>query len=116
LMVTAATRAKMCERLARALGVKDPDPFFTMGLFSVLDALLDMPLPKALNLLSLSKDVQDALLKREGIPGTVLKCVLAYERGNWDDVTCANLDNESIRDAYLDAVEWTRDLVSGLSL
>lgn len=116
LMIIAATRARMCELLAKAVHGNDPDKYFTVGLFSVLDALLDTSLPQALDLLSLADDIQNALLKHEGPMGQILRCVLAYEKGFWEEAEIRGLDHESLRDAYLDSVDWTRSLMSGLSI
>lgn len=116
LMVTAITRARMCELLAIKASWPDTDQFFTVGLFSVLDALLDRPMKEALELLPLADEVQDALLEHIGTLGWALKCVQAYERADWDQVFCGNLSQDAIRDAYLEAVEWTRQTIEGLGL
>ena len=44
LLVTAIVRARMCEQLALARHVRDVDQYFTVGLFSILDGLLDQPM------------------------------------------------------------------------
>jgi c-di-GMP phosphodiesterase len=81
LMVTAMVRAKMCERLAVSLGrPKEMDSYFTVGLFSALDAILDAPMEEIAKSLPLEDDLLAALLKREGQMGAVLNCTLAYER------------------------------------
>jgi EAL and modified HD-GYP domain-containing signal transduction protein len=107
LMVTAMVRAKMCELLAQTLGQRGRDIFFTVGLFSALDALLDSPMEDILKSLPLSDDITSALLSYTGILGETLQCVLAYERGDWDSVHCATLDCTGITDAYLQAIAWT---------
>ncbi|MFQ5828401.1 MAG: EAL and HDOD domain-containing protein [Candidatus Methylomirabilia bacterium] len=109
LMVTAFLRAKMCELLAQALDEDDPDTNFTVGLFSTLDAFLDLPMQEALASLPLSEDITEALLNQEGEHGAVLRCVLAYERGEWSRVTCPGLEPSEIRDAYLEAAKWAAE-------
>jgi EAL and modified HD-GYP domain-containing signal transduction protein len=106
LMVTAMVRAKMCELLAQALGRSDTDTFFTVGLFSALDALMDSSMEEILKSLPLSDDLAAALLRHEGRLGSALACVLAYERGNWPAVVCPGLDNAAITGAYLHAITW----------
>jgi c-di-GMP phosphodiesterase len=107
LMVTAMVRAKMCELLAQVLGQRSKEAFFTVGLFSALDALLDSPMEDILKSLPLSDDITAAILSYEGMLGAALQCVLAYERGDWDNVHCAALDSTSITDTYLQAIAWT---------
>lgn len=106
LMVTALVRGKMCELLAQAMQQANKEAFFTIGLFSVLDAMLDTPMPEVLKPLPLAEETSRALLYYEGIGGQMLRCVLAYERGNWDEVVCPGLDRRCIKEAYLQAITW----------
>jgi EAL and modified HD-GYP domain-containing signal transduction protein len=78
-------------------------------LFSALDALLDVTMDEALAMVPVNKEVKEALTERRGIIGMVLKCVLAYERGDWEQVTCHTLDAETIRSAYLQAINWAAE-------
>jgi EAL and modified HD-GYP domain-containing signal transduction protein len=109
LMVTAMVRAKMCELLARALKMQTVDSYFTVGLFSVLDALMDAPMEQTLSALPLSAEVEAALLKREGSMGQVLACALAYENAEWDRVDTLDLGPHAIQSAYVDAVSWVNE-------
>jgi len=112
LLIIAMLRAKMCEILARSMKHGDEDTAFTIGLFSVLDALLDLPLDEVLESLSLLEEVERALLYHDGRMGTVLHCVIAYERGNWDEACLHGVDTETIRDAYLEAIDWANSIKS----
>jgi EAL and modified HD-GYP domain-containing signal transduction protein len=115
LMVTAMVRAKMCELLGHGLGVQAAEGFFTVGLFSVLDALMDAPLEQTLAALPLAPEISDALLKREGTMGSVLSCALAYENADWEDVDTLGLEPAVIQSAYLDAVTWVNDVEAAMS-
>ena len=109
LVVTAMVRAKMAEGLASRLNAGQTESFFTTGLFSALDALFDNTMEELLTQLPLAGPVARALLHRQGLHGELLNCVLAYERGQWQDLDCANLDRREIRDCYPDAVRWARE-------
>lgn len=115
LMVTALIRGKMCELLAQAMQSAGKEVYFTIGLFSVLDAMLDTPMPEVLKLLPLAEEVSGALLHHEGLGGQTLHCVLAYERGNWDEVICPGLDRRRIKDAYLQAIAWAAEVSKELT-
>lgn len=106
LMVTAVVRGKMCELLAQALHYEQEDACFTIGLLSVLDALLDMPMDRILHSLALSDQVMDALLEFKGTPGEILRTVLNYERSDWENIALGELEADVIKDAYLQAVGW----------
>ena len=108
LMATAMIRAKMCEQLAERAGILSADVYFTAGLFSTLDALLDMSMEDIMEQLPLAAELTAALLDREGSMGMALDCVVAYERGEWDAVVFRDLEPHDIRGAYLEAVEWSQ--------
>jgi len=110
LLITAMVRAKMCELLADARDMKEVDSYFTVGLFSVLDALLDAPMEETLDSLPISDHLRDALLTHAGPEGDALECVLAYEDGRWADVTQFDLEPIAIRNAYLEAVAWVAEV------
>ncbi len=112
LMVTAMVRAKMCELLTGSFKEKRAEAGFMTGLFSVLDALLDLPLKEILASLPLSDDIAHALLYQEGNLGALLHCVIAYERGNWEEVLYPGLEVGTIRDAYLQALRWATEVSS----
>lgn len=110
LMQMAMVRAKMCELLATAKRLSPKETFFTAGLFSVLDALMDQSMEDVLNALPLSQEINDALLRREGNLGAVLQCVMDYERGNWDAVLHIGLQQGEITQAYLEAITWANQV------
>jgi EAL and modified HD-GYP domain-containing signal transduction protein len=109
LAVTAMMRARMCELLAKAMSQKNAETFFLVGLFSVLDAVMDRPLSELLAALPLAEEVSRALLHHEGLYGAILHAVLAYERGDWKPVKQLGLDSDVINDAYLQAIAWSRE-------
>lgn len=111
LFVTAIVRARMCEQLALVHHVRDVDQYFTVGLFSILDGLLDQPLEDIIPTLPLGLDIQEALVHKKGSLGMTLDCVLAYERGDWDSVLCHGVEVETAKAAYLEAISWTSNLV-----
>ncbi len=114
LMVMSIIRAQMCRQLAIASGRPNTDQFFTVGLLSLLEALLDRPLPALLHDLPLTDDIKSALLKRDGLLGEALNCVQAYERCDWDQATFGGLDEDKVTEAYVSAVAWSRAAIREL--
>lgn len=108
LMVTALVRARMCELLGAAHRHDGLDRFFTVGLLSAMDALMDQSMEEVLDQLPLVEEVKAALRTRDGHLGHVLEQVLLYEWGAWDRL-CNSLDSTTYRQAYLDAVRWAGD-------
>lgn len=115
LMVTALIRGKMCELLAGSQHLPDKERFFTVGLFSVLDAMLDSPMADIVASLPLTEDVAQALLTYEGVVGTTLRSVLAYERNNWEAIHELDLDRWVIGETYVQALVWASAVGDQLS-
>lgn len=109
LMITAMLRAGMCEILGLRLGKESP-AFFTAGLFSVLDALLDLPMETVLSELPLSEEVDAALRSESGLVGEVLKCVLTYERGDLEIAQKLGYPLDDLAEAWRTATGWVEDM------
>ena len=104
--VQALVRAKMCEDLCVAAGLRGSEAYFMTGLLSLVDVLLQLPLREALGQLPLSAQVHSALLEHKGSLGEALHCALGYERAEWDDATFMSLSPAAIADIYRQAVVW----------
>ena len=104
--VDAMTRARMCEKLGPLRGVRDSAALFIMGLFSTLDVLTGMSMREVLKELPLSEDLGDALLTQQGMMGSVLREVIAYERGAWQPTVFRGIKPEVLQAIYVEAVEW----------
>jgi EAL and modified HD-GYP domain-containing signal transduction protein len=85
LLATAVVRARFCELLAELIGDSEhSDDLFLMGLLSTIDALLDMPMDKALEQIPLSEELKSALLNKPGQLRDILELVIGYEAGDWE--------------------------------
>jgi len=110
LMVVALTRGKMCELIGEATGESNKEGLFTIGLFSLLDALLDIKLENILVELPLAPEVKAAILNYAGSMGHILHTVLAYEQNRWDEIDFPALEAAQFTQAYLQAVAWTDEV------
>jgi EAL and modified HD-GYP domain-containing signal transduction protein len=115
LIVTGLVRARMCELVATARGERrDAEAFFTTGLFSVVDALMDTSLIELLRQLPFSPEIMDALLRYAGPKGELLHGVLAYERGDFAPLISLMPAGTPPADFYAQAIEWATDASRGL--
>jgi len=82
-LITALIRAKTCELVANGKNENSPQgsTAFMVGLFSLLDAMLDQPLETILKDLPVSDSLKNALIEQTGYEGEILAAVLDYERG-----------------------------------
>ncbi|MBB5460700.1 EAL and HDOD domain-containing protein [Paraburkholderia sp. Cpub6] len=89
LLQLAATRARFMElaieRMPEA-GRDEADAAFLTGVFSFVDAVFGGSLENTLNILTLSRPIQAAILHREGRLGLLLSAVEALEGGAWERV------------------------------
>jgi EAL and modified HD-GYP domain-containing signal transduction protein len=109
LLVTALIRARFCET-AGLSSDGTPAELFTLGLFSVLDALTATPMYTAIADLPLAPTLHDALIHHSG-PGRLLDSVIAIEEGEFDRAN-AIVPNGS--ECYVDAVAWCNELGAGM--
>ena len=98
-------RAHMCEILAGSALPEERETLFTIGLFSVADALLNAPMADVLDSLPFTEEIQAALLRREGPKGELLAAVTAYERGEFPTLPPAEA-TPSLAGAYRSALAW----------
>ena len=112
---TSLLRAKFAENLANLfdLGAQSQE-LFMMGLFSIIDIILDKPMKEALEMLHVSKNVQDALVDGTGPFAPVIEFIQGYEVANWaliDRVMLMNhLESNSVYVAYIDSLKWFKTL------
>jgi len=115
LISTSLVRARFCEQIGPAAGLKDVGyDLFMAGLLSAVDAILDRPMHEVLHDLPLSADVKAALLGKKEGHGRVLGLALAYERADWDGLPAAledlTLDLGQLPAFYREAVAWTAQI------
>lgn len=104
LLHTGLVRAALCRSLSEETGTGQPETAYTTGLLSVLDALLDQPMPSLLEQMPLSADITSTLLSQSGPYGSFLSCVLALERGDWLHPSLQMLPVMQMNNLFLDAM------------
>ena len=115
LINTSLVRAKMCELLAPEVSC-DKNAAFTVGMFSMLDVLMDQPLTDLLSKLPLADEISEALTRYEGELGKLLAMVNAYDKSNWEELEkVASVPPHTLRDTYIDSLEWASEITSQIS-
>lgn len=96
------------------LEAAERDNLFIVGVFSLLDAMLEMPMDEVLEKLSLPESVTDALLHRQGIYGPFLELTEACEEGDSNHIEnlafSLQMEPETINRAHLAALAWVETL------
>jgi c-di-GMP-related signal transduction protein len=112
---TAVVRGRLMELLvAELMSPEDCDNAFVIGVFSLLDVMLGVPLKQALDSIALPQAVLDALLHRTGVYAPFLELTEACESGN-DEVFARvaislHLSNRQVNWAHLQALVWAETL------
>ncbi len=89
LVTLSIVRARFCERLAQIGGKVYESDAFIMGMFSLLDALIDCPLEQALHSIDLDVSIGNALLgtaPEKDVLASIYQLAQHYEQGDWDRV------------------------------
>lgn len=108
-------RLKFMEFLANRLGQSHKSSeYITVGMLSLIDALMDMEMSVILQAIHLSDDIKNILLKnkKDGMLATCYQLVLEYEHANIEEVTelsnLLGLQISEISQMYYDALDWLR--------
>ena len=118
IMRVSMLRGKFAENLATAfkLGEKAAETFL-LGMFSVLDVVLETTMEDALSKVNVSNDVKEALLGGEGCFKDIYEFILQYEKASWQEVSrqmiLQDIDMNTLYNAYIDALVWYRKLMLG---
>jgi c-di-GMP-related signal transduction protein len=112
---TAVVRGRMMELLATGTLTPDEcDGAFVVGIFSLLDVMLGIPMEQALDLLSLPPAVNEALRSGTGIYGSMLALTKACENNDDDAFNAAahslHFTNHHINMAHMEAMVWADGL------
>jgi c-di-GMP-related signal transduction protein len=114
---TSIVRARFCEQLSKACprGFQDSE-LFTLGLFSLIDAILDQAMGTVMKTLPLSESINAALVRGEGDLAQFMDLVRHYEAGNWQGVSKIafdlGIDDKAIPSIYVDALGWADSLAT----
>ena len=103
LTITALVRARFCELVSPHQPCCSAAELFTLGLFSVVDALLDMPMADVVERVPFPEDTRRALVDHDGPQGRLIECMIALERG---DLERAESLVPQAGDVYVEALEW----------
>ncbi len=107
-------RGYMCEAIARHTHTETPDVVFLVGLLSVLDSIVEVPMPNLIRQLPLAPRIRAALIDREGPAGEILKVVLAWESGDWAAFEQAGFPSGVAMSAWLHSLARSAETLASL--
>jgi EAL and modified HD-GYP domain-containing signal transduction protein len=114
LMQTAIMRGRFTELAGHGILPKnEAENLFVVGMFSLLDRLLGIPMEEVLEKVQLSEPISQALLTREGVYGPFLALAEALEPDNGDVEALADalfLNSRQVNEAHLAALAWAGNI------
>lgn len=115
LIIMALVRAKFCELLSAASSYSyDGSELFMMGLFSLIDVMLETPMDQIMDKLPLSAAVKESLTTQSGQYSIFLDIVKYYERGQDKPLSAAfaeiGIDEEMVPDIYFKSLQYANGL------
>jgi EAL and modified HD-GYP domain-containing signal transduction protein len=108
-------RAKFCELLGTQIGGRiDPSELFTMGLFSLIDAIMDDSMENLMSQIPISSDIKDVLISRNGELSNFLVLIESYEKGDWGQIQnvadSMGIDEDDLPRHYMESLSWADSL------
>jgi EAL and modified HD-GYP domain-containing signal transduction protein len=114
LMLRAIARARIAEGLAPVVGMSQHSPeLFLLGMFSLIDALIDTDMADIMEKLPLDQQIKRALLGEPCAFRTVYEMILAYEKGQWEEfsqlASHLGLDESVVPYLFSDSLKWANE-------
>jgi len=110
-------RARFLDLLAQSVPAAPmkPDAMFLLGLFSLLDALLEQPMAELMDKVPLHGDLKQALLGQQNPLAPYLRLAVASDNGDWSGfcnmLAELNLDLRKVLGIHTEAMAWTNDIL-----
>ncbi len=113
LLLSGLVRARFCELMAPTIQWGGSDLFF-VGLLSVMDSILEIPMARVLGSVPVTQEVKAALLGEASPLRPLYLLTLALEAGEWQQIkTLAeqlHLSESDVAGHYWEAMQWARQL------
>lgn len=117
LVLSSLVRARFCELLASKINWAGSD-LFLLGLLSLIDSILDIPMPTVLESVRPAPEIREALLGGSNRLQPLIRLMIAMEGGDWRNARLASnqilLSEREVSDRYWQAMQWAREVNGGI--
>jgi EAL and modified HD-GYP domain-containing signal transduction protein len=117
LVLSALVRARFCELIAPRVRHGHAD-LFLVGLLSLMDALLGIPMTRVLEGLALERETKAVLLGQRSLLSPVYELMLAQESAQWEKVAecCsrAGVRGSFVAECHWKAMQWARQMTGSV--
>jgi c-di-GMP-related signal transduction protein len=116
LVLSALVRARFCELLSPKIPHGDSD-LFLMGLLSLMDVILEIPMSQVLDNVPIDQESKSVLQGGASRLRPFYQLMLAQESGEWKTATeltqQLHLNESEVADCYWQGMEWARKVYAG---
>lgn len=114
LMLRAVVRAKIAESMAPTVGMGDrSSELFLLGMFSLIDALMDAPMAEILEKIPIDQEIKKALLGEDCPFRNVYQMIVSYEQAKWEDfsamASALEIDEDVVPEFFADSLKWANE-------
>jgi EAL and modified HD-GYP domain-containing signal transduction protein len=113
LVTLALSRARFCESVSPKVEHGDSD-LFLMGLLSLIDVMLEVPMPTILENVPIDQETKAVLLGNASRLRPIYQLMLAQESGEWESSReigrQLQLSENEVADFYWQAVQWSQQV------
>jgi len=115
LVLSALVRARYCELLAPKIPHGESD-LFLVGLFSMMDSILEMPMGLVIEGISLDHETRAVLLGQKSELDPIYQLMLAQEKADWTALSalCSQLKltESRVTECHWQAMQWAREMTT----
>jgi c-di-GMP-related signal transduction protein len=116
LVLSALVRGRFCELLSPSVGAREAD-LFLMGLLSLMDAILEIPMSRVLENVPVDQESKAVLLGGTSRLLPFYQLMLAQESGEWyttgELARQLHLSESQVAEKHWEAMQWARQVSGG---
>jgi c-di-GMP-related signal transduction protein len=113
LVLSALVRGRFCELLSPKIKHGESD-LFLLGLLSLMDSILDLPMTDVLEKVPLDQETKNVLLGEESYLRPLYRLMLAQESGDWQSsaelAKSLKLTESEVAEGHWNAMQWARQM------
>ncbi len=113
LVLSALVRGRFCELLSPRVKHGESD-LFLLGLLSLMDSILDLPMTDVLEKVPLDQETKNVLLGEESYLRPLYRLMLAQESGDWQGsgelAKSLKLTESEVAEAHWNSMQWAREM------
>jgi c-di-GMP-related signal transduction protein len=113
LVLSALVRGRFCELLSPKIKHGESD-LFLLGLLSLMDSILDLPMTDVLEKVPLDQETKNVLLGEESHLRPLYRLMLAQESGDWQNTAVLakslKLNESEVAEVHWNALQWARQM------